>query len=292
MSNDNEYYQAAVERITSQGKSVIREQFQLPLFPDHQRAAPSALLRSALFGIGNKPRRVKAEWQDIITTGWDWQIKLSGAPLNQIDLSVWLEVLHQSRQVGLIKGNRFTIKTRTLAKALKRSTRASVSGHDIDGVCRSLQKLAAANLRIKIEGGLIVTHLIHTLIIPDDTNRRATIVMDPETRQLFDHGYTRVEAAHRLQLRGALTKWLHGYVMSHRATKERPSWIGLDKLRLVCGSDRTELRMFRYDVKKSMVQLRDLGLVNFRFSEDKLTLVFYHLKGAELLPDGTDALLF
>lgn len=282
MPSAKENYQAAVQRITANPNSLkTGEVFQLPLFPDHQRAAPNGILRSALFRVTNKKKN-HAVFKEIVASWPGWKIEFSGTTLGQSDLDVWMEVLQQSKQVSLEDNQKFAVKTRTIAKALRKNKKkpnmsiARIGGHDTKFVADSLEKLAHASVHITIDGvGLVLTHLIHRLEIPEDTNKYATITLDPQLKKLFDNGYTKVEAEHRKILTGDLTKWLHGYILSHNATKDKPSWIKLENLKLICGSQRVKLSNFKMDVNNAMKKIKNLGLVEYYFSEDKSTLYFY-----------------
>ena len=96
----------------------------------------------------------------------------------------------------------------------------------------------------------------------DEATGEFVIVLNPELAMLFeDDDYTRIEWEIRRGLGMDLAKWLHGYIASHRATPRNPHRIGLERLRVLCGSETDELRFFRRDVRNAMQELQAAGVV-------------------------------
>jgi|GEM_PF-5660908 len=69
-----------------------------------------------------------------------------------------------------------------------------------------------------------------------------------------------IEVEQRHALSGDLSKWLQGYVLSHKSTWRKPHLIGLDKLQELCSSSAT-IRKFRQQLKNAMTELQEQHVV-------------------------------
>lgn len=270
---DIELFKSIAHRVIERGEAIsdtTPTQFrtlQLPLWPDSGRAAPSGMLRSALFRVTSKDPS-KAVWQNLVASWPGWEIKFSGLPLSQTDLDVWLEIIDLAKSCPSYPN----IHTKTLA-FLKRMGRKP-GGRDVQWLIKVLEKLEGVSINIKGKDfGTYQSGLIHKVVIPEDTDSHVKIELNPELAKLFDDGYTVLRSIERRKLRGNLAKWLHGYVSSHEATQKKPSKISLEKLSNLSGSDRSVMKFFKHDVKKSMEQLKRIGAIEDFYFKDNI-LVF------------------
>lgn len=239
---------------------------QLPLWPEAQRAAPSAVLRSSLFrvtktGIGSFNDAKIASWPDVT-------ISYTGLELTQPDLDVWLEALHMAKEQ---LGHKVVFTARGLLRAIGRRGGGRTDTRWLEKVFRKLTANAVV-IRSSDGGKVYGAGLIHKYMMEGDA---CYLEINPDLARLFeDENYTRLDWVTRRELKGNLTKWLHAYVCSHRATPKRPSKLGLEKLRVLCGSECKTLRNFRLDVRKSVKQLQDKGVVDeWSVDDDVLSFV-------------------
>jgi len=227
---------------------------QLALWRDRERAVPTAIIRSALFGIVRPGRRRYLEDQPIAC--WkNCEIKYTGGQLDQYDQDVWMQVLHLFRQQDLSAQNgiRFTLR------GFLKSMGTSSSGKSTRALYRSLKRLTATAVSIRIGFCTYVGSLIESFV-EDEATGRYVVRLNPQVAGLFGAGYTKMEAQTRRGFTTDLARWLYGYVQSHKATQKQPHRIGLAKLQAITGSE-TELKDFRRKVRRAMEELQRAGVV-------------------------------
>lgn len=233
---------------TPQPAKVVR----LPLWPAELRTCPSAVLRSALFGVVRRGRRHYLQNQ--VMAAWaDATIRYTGVRLDQADLDVWLTALHLSREQGF--GARVVCSERAFLRALGRSTK------NVEWLRIVLDRLTACAVKITRQRRTYWGSLIEKGCRDEETGE-FVIVLNPELAVLFeDDDYTRLDWEIRRDLGMDLAKWLHGYIVSHQATPRNPHRIGLERLRELCGSETGELWRFRQQVREAMPELQAAGVL-------------------------------
>ena len=225
---------------------------RLPLWPEEVRACPSAVLRSALFGVVRRGRRHYLQNQ-IMATWADTTIRYTGIRLDQADLDVWLTALHLSREQGL--GARVVCSERAFLRALGRKT------GNKEWLRIVLDRLTACAVKITRQQRTYWGSLIEKGCRDEETGE-FVIVLNPELAKLFDDDdYTRIDWEIRRSLGMDLAKWLHAYIASHRATEKNPHRIGLKRLQELCGSETEAPRRFRQQLREAMEQLQAAGAV-------------------------------
>jgi hypothetical protein len=225
---------------------------RLPLWPAELRTCPSCVLRSALFGVVRRGRRQYLQSQ-IMATWADTTIRYTGVRLDQADLDVWLTALHLSRAQGL--GARVVCSERAFLRALGRKT------GNKEWLRIALERLTACAVKITRERRTYWGSLIEKGC-RDETTGEFVVVLNPELAELFeDESFTWLDWEIRRSLGMDLAKWLHGYIVSHRATPCDPHRIGLERLRELCGSETDELWKFRQQVREAMRELQAAGVV-------------------------------
>lgn len=236
-------------------------------WPDDQRGIPSALLRSALFGVVRRGRRRALEGE--VVAAWKGvTIRYTGFRLDQADLDVYLEVLHLARKHGKL-GQYIPCSAHALLKAIGRHT--GKSDHEwLKGAMRRLSGLVEITIGHLTYAGPLVQEFCF-----DKKRKCYLLLLNPKLARLFMDNYTLLAIADRKRLRGDLTKWLHGYVCSHKATPTQPHQIGLTRLRELCGAEVTAgQRKWRQEVKQAMAQLAQHGLViSWQLVDDVLEFV-------------------
>jgi hypothetical protein len=251
-------------RAASPSNEIIEEPevCQLPLWPDPQRAAPNALLRSALFGVVRRGMRRFINSETLAT--WKGSsIRFKGEQLDQYDLDVWLQALHIARQQDLssIHGIQFT--ARGFLKAMGRK----YSGDAARVLFKSFERMVACAVTIHVGDVKYVGSLIDNFA-QHEPSERYILHLNPKLKALFDTGNTRMDWVTRLALPMDLARWLHGYVLSQRATEKNPHRIGISTLRSLSGSPGTDLFNFRPKLRRAMASLAEARVVRaWRFTE-------------------------
>ncbi|MDQ6974761.1 MAG: plasmid replication initiator TrfA, partial [Mariprofundaceae bacterium] len=229
--------------------------------PEHQ-AAPSSLLRSALFGIVKRGKRAYLENVDIAS--WEnVKITYTGARLMQSDQDVWLACVEAcARQ----KSTNIVISQRSFMQIAGRK------GGDTKRIWSDLVRLRAATIVIEDEyrgyaGGLIND------VEKNDKTGHLEITINPKMIGLFGGNVTHIDTTMRHALKMDLAKWLQGYVCSHKATWRKPHFIGLEKLQALSGSEIAVIRKFRQQLKKAMDELQASDVVaGWKLENDILTI--------------------
>lgn len=252
----NQFEEAAAKCVAAirESKSEGREIVQLPLWDEDQRGAPSAVLRSALFGVIKRGNREAVERQ--LLAAWAGnEIRYTGFRLDQGDLDCWLQVLHVARQFPLGKDVRFT------ARGFLRTIGRSGGGKDQAWLQRSLGRMQACGVFIRSASGQGYQGSLIQNFFVDEESGRYVVSLDPLVATLFDEAFVKLSMEKRLLLGSDLSRWLHGYVQSHKATKVHPHRVGLGQLRELCGSDSKHMTSFRQKLRAAMSELQSQNIV-------------------------------
>lgn len=242
------------------------EAVQLPIWREPQRAAPNAILRSALFGVVKRGKRRFVEGKTpLLVSAWSGSsIKYFGQQLDQYDLDVWLQVLHLARDQDLSdsKGIRFT--ARSFLKAMGRK----YSGYASNTLFCSLQRMVGCAITVNVGDIQYMGSLIESFVEHKPT-QTYILRLNPKLRDLFDTGTTKMDRITRQALPADLARWMHGYVLSHRATKSSPHRIKIETLRELSGAAVTNLRDFKKPLRRAMGALAELNVLSaWRFTEN------------------------
>jgi len=229
------------------------------VWPDISRAAPSCVLRSALFGVVQRGRRRYLERQEL--AAWkDVTIRYTGMRLDQADLDVWMQAVHLFRHCGL--GERLNVSAYALLKAIGRHTGKG----DHEWLTSSLARLIACAVEIRVNKKLYAGNLVREFWLDQETGHYV-LSINPQLASLFADGYSQMEWEQRQAL-GArdLAKWLLGYISTHQATGANPHRIGLDKLQQLCGSE-MDAKEFKRQTRRYLDELKGLEVIDsWRFT--------------------------
>ena len=226
------------------GANVVR----LPLWRDFERAAPSCVLRSALFGVVKRGKR--RYLRDEILKSWgNDKIEFRGERLDQADLDVWLECLHLVRDTYL--GKTVAFEKYAFLRQLGRST----GRQNWKWLESSIKRMTACAVTIRTGTRSYFGSLVEKGFT-DHEMGRYVIVLNTELVELFRAGYTFQHAEKRRLLNTDLAKWLCGYFESHKATEDEPHRIGVKTLHELCGSETHDLWKFRQSLKKAVNQIQ------------------------------------
>ena len=231
------------------------EIIQLPLWRDFERAAPSCVLRSALFGVVKRGRRKYLESEQLAAWGKD-SLSYTGMRLDQSDLDVWLEMLHVCRETQL--GQTVEFEKYTMLKQLGRATGKA----NWKWLETSIKRMIACCVEIKSGSYRYLGNLIENGYIDDKTGRYV-VVLNQNMVNLFKSGYTLQHAQKRRLLKTDLSKWLAGYLESHKATPESPHRAKLETLHSLCGSENKDARDFRRKIKQAAEALKEQNIIRY-----------------------------
>jgi len=222
----------------------VAEIIQLPIWTDKVRGVPNSILRSALFGIVRRGRRMYVEERKIASIV-GIEIIYSGPQLDQADLDVWEECLQLSRdQIG----NKIEFSSHVFLKKIQRST----GKHDHDWLKKSLKRLQSAVVEITDGKRAYSGQLIHDYYRDKETKRNV-IIINPKILSLYGkNGWTGIDQSQRLSLKSQpMAQWLHVFYSTHA----KPYPYKVSTLRELCGSETNELWKFRQQLKKSFIQV-------------------------------------
>ena len=243
---------------------------QMPLWPSTDRAAPSSILRSALFRV---TKSGQGSFKNATVASWAGEkITYTGIELTQSHLTTWLQVIEITRDQ---LGEKTPFSINGFMKALGRKKNSGHTDRDwLENILKDLQATSITLSKKDENNGKrksISISLLDAFVI-DAT--RCYVQISPVAIKLFHDGYTKLGWETRRRISGNLGKWLHAYVSSHAATERKPSRIGLEKLQKLCGSEQKVTRVFRFSVKKAMAQLEELGVVvKWDLDDDVLSFV-------------------
>ncbi len=209
-----------------------------------KRGVPNAFLRSALFGVVRKGRREVLDGVEIAAWGGT-SIKFTGKKLQQSDQDVWMACVEACKRYGSTK---VEIGQRDLMRLIGRKNGNSKQ------LWSDLKRLIFAGIEVESERYSYAGNLIHSAV-KDEKTKKIVLSINPQMAALFGAGATHIEVEQRHALSGDLSKWMQGYVLSHKSSWRKPHVISLDKLQTLCGSTAT-IRKFRQQIKASMDELK------------------------------------
>ena len=213
-----------------------------------KRGVPNAFLRSALFGVVRRGRREYLENVEIASWG-DSCIRYTGAKLMQSDQDVWMACVEACKRAGRTN---VIITQRELCK---------LAGKDDNKkwILGTLNRLSANTVTLEDERYTYMGSLIHEACKDKETGH-VSLSVNPKMLSLFGAGATHIETEQRHALSGDLSKWLQGYVLSHKTSSKSPHVVSLDKLQKLCGAQ-SDFRKFKFNIRKSIKELKTLKII-------------------------------
>lgn len=220
----------------------------LPLWPDAVRAAPNAILRSALFAVIARGKRKTFARYERIASVEGVEIHYKGEALDQGDLDVWLAILHLARNRPA--GHEFRTTSYALLKMLGRADTASNRNRLADRIDR----LYECSLKFTYNGGMYKGRLLPE-VARDPENKQWAFSITPRMAALFGRvHYSQVDAAIRRALDGkSLAQWLHCFYSSHA----KPYPMNVTTLMRLSGSNNDTPRSANQKVRKALEEIAD-----------------------------------
>jgi hypothetical protein len=242
--------QEGIERLRKKAEEdQMRQPF--PSWPDDRRAVPNDMIRSALFGVVQRGRRKMLDKQEIPATP-GWKLYYTGRRLDQIDLDIWLEVMHHAR--NLVPGEKIRFTLRSVLRALKHHDGASA----YKWIKERLESMTLGGFSYESDDGKrsgATGSLLREFHI-DETTGEGVAETNPRLRYLYN-SITYLDCTERLALDTQLAKWLHALLASHAR------WIPTKVKTMMkqSGASYSRLRDFRTDLRGALDVLKARGVI-------------------------------
>jgi hypothetical protein len=295
----NESFEQIAERLAAKSRErgdverrpVLKKEaeiIQFPLWPDPERGAPNAFLRSALFGVIGKGERRYCE-QEKLAAWPDTELAFTGQQLDQYDLDVWMELVHLHRLQGAEPGKPLYVNAK--ARGFMREFGRGHGSNAAKAFYRSVSRMEACGVHMTFRIGGKEIEYISSLVQKAARvkgEERWAIVLNPDLLPFFAPGnFSRIELSARRALKSHLARWVQVYVCSHQSTPRQPHRIGVERLRELSGS-KTSLKDFRWKLKKAMAELDAAGVVfSWRLTAHDALEFVRSPRGPKTLPEKT-----
>jgi hypothetical protein len=255
MESDRKRFDRGLKNLSPELQKKVQDLADSPPMPvwhEEARGMPNICLRSALFGVIQRGKRVAVKKEpvaavkglDILYTGWK---------LDQGDFDVLSHALHLlSQQQGSNGQVRFT------AKGFLREIGRKAGKSGREWLKDSFRRLTATALEVKLRnlfGSEYETFTYAGSLIDEfyynAGDQSYFLEINPKLAKLFDAGWTQLQWQQRLHLRSDLAKWLHGFYASHRS----PYPVKVETLKHLCGSDCGRLSDYRGKLRAALEEL-------------------------------------
>ena len=226
-------------------KADPNRQLKLELRPEEVRGVPNAILRGALFGVGQE--RTVHKKRTLVAAVEGYEIRFKGETFNQTDLDVLEGMLHLAMPHPLGKRVEFTVHS--FLKALGRGT----SGKHHEEFKEQVMRLVTGGIEITDTKARVT--FMGTLVskaFREEDSGRYVVIFDKDMLNLYEAGYSHIDWSQRMALgKSTLAKWLHGFYATHA----KPYPYKVETLHNLCGSADKSLRSFRQKLKKALDEL-------------------------------------
>ncbi|MEA9776920.1 plasmid replication initiator TrfA [Xanthomonas campestris] len=233
-------------------------QMFLPFWSEQNRGIPWAAIRSALFAPV-RPGTRKSLTRETLASLESFKVVYTGFQLDQADLDVFAQVMHEARQQPL--GQVVEFRTRDMLRNLGRSTGKS----DREWLLASLSRLQACAIefqgppkdgqRVIYSGSLLMEQGRIEAI--NGTQGTHYVKLNPKLRDLYAPGWSSVGWEARKSLgKNQLAKWLHSFCYE----QQRPLTFKIEKLMAMSNSNYARERDFRNALDDAALALRPLGI--------------------------------
>ena len=238
-------------------------QLKLELWPEEVRGVPNAILRGALFGVGQE--RTMHKKRTLVAAVEGYEIRFKGETFNQTDLDVLEGMLHVAMPHPLGKRVEFTVHS--FLKALGRSTGKTQHEQFKEHVMRLVTggiEITDTKARMTFMGTLV-----HKAYRDEDTGRYV-VIFDKDMLNLYEAGYSHIDWNQRMALcKSTLAKWLHGFYATHA----KPYPYKVETLHNLCGSA-ASMKEFKRMLKKALDDLAGVGAIeSWSIDQDDLVSV-------------------
>lgn len=238
-------------------------QLKLELWPEEVRGVPNAILRGALFGVGQE--RTMHKKRTLVAAVEGYEIRFKGETFNQTDLDVLEGMLHVAMPHPLGKRVEFTVHS--FLKALGRSTGKTQHEQFKEHVMRLVTggiEITDTKARMTFMGTLV-----HKAYRDEDTGNYV-VIFDKDMLNLYEAGYSHIDWNQRMALgKSTLAKWLHGFYATHA----KPYPYKVETLHNLCGSA-ASMKEFKRMLKKALDDLVGVSAIeSWSIDQDGLVTV-------------------
>lgn len=248
------------------------------------RGVPNTFIRSALFGISKKEKEpeknegkeneaIKNEYK-LIASAKGFTINFKGTPLNQDDLIVWSEIIHNSRfeaEPDLMKLNCCDIK---LAELLKNSGK-TYGGKEIAWLKKSIKDLNEAFVKVEFDRQRVGYEgkLLEQVVLNGNEYK---IFVNPNLAYLFEDGskrdFTRINFERKIkEAKNGLLGWLFNFYSSHE-NKGYPAF-SVETIHKLCGSKDTKIFSFKRQLKTALYHLENATNWKCEIEDNKVYVI-------------------
>ena len=254
---------AARKVAESKKKLPPDNQLKLELWPDEVRGVPNAILRGALFGVGQE--RTVYKRRTLVAAVEGYEIRFKGEAFNQTDLDVLEGMLHVAMPHPLGKRVEFTVHS--FLKALGRKT----SGEQHEQFKEQVTRLIGGVIEITDTKAKVT--FMGTLVskaFREEESGRYVVIFDKDMLTLYEAGYSHIDWNQRMALgKSTLAKWLHGFYATHA----KPYPYKVETLHNLCGSA-ASMKEFKRMLKKALDDLVGVSAIeSWSIDQDGLVTV-------------------
>jgi hypothetical protein len=241
-----------VPRINQPERLPNGKLYQLPVWPEVRRGIPNALVRGALFTVGNCRQQRAYRKNMVIAALGNTEINYTGEELRQDDEDVFLQIVHLARLSPL--GTEVEFTAHSLLKALSWPT----NSRSYDRLRDTIARLSVTGLEVRSDNQGYSGSLIRDFQWKEADGRSSRtwkVRLEPRIVALFGHMiYTQIDWSQRLRL-GNLAKWLHSFYYTHA----NPFPMKVETIHHLCGSSTQSLPKFRQLLKRALDELVKVG---------------------------------
>lgn len=231
-------------------KAAPDRQMKLELWPDEVRGVPNAILRGALFGVGQE--RATHKKRTLIAAVEGYEIRFKGETLNQTDLDVLEGMLHIAMPHPLGKRVEFTVHS--FLKTMGRNTSGEQHEQFKEQIARlmgGVVEITDTKARMTFMGTLV------SKAFRDEDTGRYVVIFDRDMLNLYEAGYSHIDWNQRMALgKSTLAKWMHGFYATHA----QPYPYKVQTLHNLCGSG-ASMKEFKRLLKKALGELAGVGAI-------------------------------
>ena len=238
-------------------------QLKLELWPDEVRGVPNAILRGALFGVGQE--RAIHKKRTLIAAVEGYEIRFKGETFNQTDLDVLEGMLHLAMPHPL--GKRVEFSVHSFLKELGRKT----SGEQHEQFKEQVMRLVTGGIEITdTKAKMTFMGTLVSKAFRDEDTGRYVVIFDKDMLNLYEAGYSHIDWNQRMALgKSMLAKWLHGFYATHA----KPYPYKVETLHNLCGSA-AAMKEFKRMLKKALDDLAGVGAIEgWSIDQDDLVTV-------------------
>ena len=177
----------------------------------------------------------------------------TGEELDQKDCDVFMALLNLVQEQG-------SYTPICSLYALRKMLSRAKGKRNSEAIKMSIDRLHAASIKMSSQNVEYAGHLINNFAF-DRKKGTYVVELDQRMAHLFNDGYARFNIETRVQLKGDLTKFLHGLVLTHEAKTARPQTYKLETIHSLSRSKEKNRRNFKIKVRTAMKQLKENNVI-------------------------------